>query len=285
MLILPDEAVARSPLHAIGVTYIQQLVLPSMISDGKPFDSRAMVVVDPERCRQCWNHVLVSLRGVRGRTTAVQCQLTGLRERQKQRRVDPHGRARTKRQVQSISLRRGAVASFKVAGDATRQSYGLSTQPGQLSRDGTAATLVHNPPQKLLRSRETYPNTYFAHQNKALSPSCRSRLSPLSSAFSVCLLANQCSPFHVLPTDYRQSPSPSRSPEPCESKTPTRPPLPSRYHHNQSASQDGVANATKVKTTAPKQYCVRPNSGRVEPGQDVEVTGMEQCAKNSQRKR
>jgi len=27
----------------------------------------------------------------------------------------------------------------------------------------------------------------------------------------------------------------------------------------------------KVKTTAPKQYCVRPNSGRVEPGERVEV--------------
>ncbi|KAL5612230.1 hypothetical protein BROUX41_000230 [Berkeleyomyces rouxiae] len=30
--------------------------------------------------------------------------------------------------------------------------------------------------------------------------------------------------------------------------------------------------AFKVKTTAPKQYCVRPNSGRIEPGQDVDVT-------------
>jgi hypothetical protein len=30
--------------------------------------------------------------------------------------------------------------------------------------------------------------------------------------------------------------------------------------------------AFKVKTTAPKQYCVRPNSGRIEPGHDVEVT-------------
>ncbi|KAF2840743.1 VAMP-associated protein [Patellaria atrata CBS 101060] len=29
--------------------------------------------------------------------------------------------------------------------------------------------------------------------------------------------------------------------------------------------------AFKVKTTAPKQYCVRPNSGRIEPGRDVEV--------------
>ncbi|KAI8800129.1 PapD-like protein [Cladochytrium replicatum] len=29
--------------------------------------------------------------------------------------------------------------------------------------------------------------------------------------------------------------------------------------------------AFKVKTTAPKQYCVRPNSGRVRPGQSVEV--------------
>jgi hypothetical protein len=31
--------------------------------------------------------------------------------------------------------------------------------------------------------------------------------------------------------------------------------------------------AFKVKTTAPKQYCVRPNSGRVEPGKEVEVAG------------
>jgi hypothetical protein len=31
--------------------------------------------------------------------------------------------------------------------------------------------------------------------------------------------------------------------------------------------------AFKVKTTAPKQYCVRPNSGRIEPGKEVEVTG------------
>jgi len=29
--------------------------------------------------------------------------------------------------------------------------------------------------------------------------------------------------------------------------------------------------AFKVKTTAPKQYCVRPNSGRIEPGESVEV--------------
>lgn len=31
--------------------------------------------------------------------------------------------------------------------------------------------------------------------------------------------------------------------------------------------------AFKVKTTAPKQYCVRPNSGRVESGENVEVSG------------
>ncbi|KIL63246.1 hypothetical protein M378DRAFT_179357 [Amanita muscaria Koide BX008] len=31
--------------------------------------------------------------------------------------------------------------------------------------------------------------------------------------------------------------------------------------------------AFKVKTTAPKLYCVRPNSGRVEPGHTVEVSG------------
>jgi len=29
--------------------------------------------------------------------------------------------------------------------------------------------------------------------------------------------------------------------------------------------------AFKVKTTAPKQYCVRPNSGRIEPGRSVQV--------------
>lgn len=29
----------------------------------------------------------------------------------------------------------------------------------------------------------------------------------------------------------------------------------------------------KVKTTAPKQYCVRPNSGRVEPHERIEVQG------------
>ncbi|KAJ2238178.1 phosphatidylinositol-binding protein scs2, partial [Coemansia sp. RSA 455] len=29
--------------------------------------------------------------------------------------------------------------------------------------------------------------------------------------------------------------------------------------------------AFKVKTTAPKQYCVRPNAGRIEPGESVEV--------------
>lgn len=37
--------------------------------------------------------------------------------------------------------------------------------------------------------------------------------------------------------------------------------------------------AFKVKTTAPKQYCVRPNSGRVEPGQDVEVNVLLQAMK------
>jgi hypothetical protein len=32
--------------------------------------------------------------------------------------------------------------------------------------------------------------------------------------------------------------------------------------------------AFKVKTTAPKQYCVRPNSGRIEPNAELEVQGM-----------
>ncbi|KAJ4302399.1 phosphatidylinositol-binding protein scs2 [Collariella sp. IMI 366227] len=37
------------------------------------------------------------------------------------------------------------------------------------------------------------------------------------------------------------------------------------------------AVAFKVKTTAPKQYCVRPNSGRIEPGNDVEVSVLLQA--------
>ncbi|EAA31444.2 hypothetical protein GE21DRAFT_8371 [Neurospora crassa] len=37
--------------------------------------------------------------------------------------------------------------------------------------------------------------------------------------------------------------------------------------------------AFKVKTTAPKQYCVRPNSGRIEPGHDVEVSVLLQAMK------
>ncbi|RDA82734.1 hypothetical protein CP532_2408 [Ophiocordyceps camponoti-leonardi (nom. inval.)] len=38
-----------------------------------------------------------------------------------------------------------------------------------------------------------------------------------------------------------------------------------------------VPLAFKVKTTAPKQYCVRPNAGRIEPGQFFDVTGMLYC--------
>ena len=34
-----------------------------------------------------------------------------------------------------------------------------------------------------------------------------------------------------------------------------------------------------MKTTAPKQYCVRPNSGRIEPGQEVEIQVLLQAMK------
>jgi len=37
--------------------------------------------------------------------------------------------------------------------------------------------------------------------------------------------------------------------------------------------------AFKVKTTAPKQYCVRPNSGRIEPGKEIEVSVLLQAMK------
>ncbi|KAJ0420755.1 PapD-like protein [Aspergillus carlsbadensis] len=41
--------------------------------------------------------------------------------------------------------------------------------------------------------------------------------------------------------------------------------------HLTNNNQDAVV--FKVKTTAPKHYCVRPNSGRIEPGKHVEVQG------------
>jgi hypothetical protein len=40
-----------------------------------------------------------------------------------------------------------------------------------------------------------------------------------------------------------------------------------------------TAVAYKVKTTAPRSYCVRPNSGRIEPGQEVEVQVLLQAMK------
>lgn len=47
--------------------------------------------------------------------------------------------------------------------------------------------------------------------------------------------------------------------------------------HLKNPHSDPVA--FKVKTTAPKQYCVRPNSGRIEPGRDVEVQILLQAMK------
>lgn len=43
---------------------------------------------------------------------------------------------------------------------------------------------------------------------------------------------------------------------------------------------NSTAVAFKVKTTAPKHYCVRPNSGRIEAGQAVEVTVLLQAMKS-----
>ncbi|KAJ7288260.1 PapD-like protein [Mycena rebaudengoi] len=45
------------------------------------------------------------------------------------------------------------------------------------------------------------------------------------------------------------------------------------------ANHNAQPIAFKVKTTAPKLYCVRPNSGRVEPGQSVDVEVMLQPLK------
>lgn len=51
----------------------------------------------------------------------------------------------------------------------------------------------------------------------------------------------------------------------------------SKTLHLKNPHSDPVA--FKVKTTAPKQYCVRPNSGRIEPGKDVEVQILLQAMK------
>ncbi|KAI5776186.1 PapD-like protein [Geopyxis carbonaria] len=48
--------------------------------------------------------------------------------------------------------------------------------------------------------------------------------------------------------------------------------------HIRNSNYDPVA--FKVKTTAPKQYCVRPNSGRIESGKEVEVQVLLQAMKN-----
>lgn len=45
------------------------------------------------------------------------------------------------------------------------------------------------------------------------------------------------------------------------------------------ANNNTLPVAFKVKTTAPKLYCVRPNSGRIEPGESVEVSVMLQPMK------
>ncbi|CAZ79250.1 unnamed protein product [Tuber melanosporum] len=47
--------------------------------------------------------------------------------------------------------------------------------------------------------------------------------------------------------------------------------------HIRNSNYDPVA--FKVKTTAPKQYCVRPNSGRIEVGKQVEVQVLLQAMK------
>ncbi|KAL2852813.1 PapD-like protein [Aspergillus pseudoustus] len=48
--------------------------------------------------------------------------------------------------------------------------------------------------------------------------------------------------------------------------------------HLTNNNQDAVV--FKVKTTAPKHYCVRPNSGRIEPGKHVEVQVLLQAMKD-----
>ncbi|EED23752.1 integral ER membrane protein Scs2, putative [Talaromyces stipitatus ATCC 10500] len=47
--------------------------------------------------------------------------------------------------------------------------------------------------------------------------------------------------------------------------------------HIRNPQSDPIA--FKVKTTAPKHYCVRPNSGRIEPGKQVEVQVLLQAMK------
>ncbi|KAF9887886.1 phosphatidylinositol-binding protein scs2 [Aspergillus nanangensis] len=47
----------------------------------------------------------------------------------------------------------------------------------------------------------------------------------------------------------------------------------------QLSNENSDAVVFKVKTTAPKHYCVRPNSGRIEPGKTVEVQVLLQAMK------
>ncbi|KAJ6000753.1 hypothetical protein N7481_001162 [Penicillium waksmanii] len=89
------------------------------------------------------------------------------------------------------------------------------------------------------------------------------------------------------PNTHTPRPTPnSRLRLPCLSKL-TPPELSFKRPFNQevcqilrlrNAGQDSVV--FKVKTTAPKHYCVRPNSGRIEPGRAVEVQVLLQALKD-----
>ena len=37
----------------------------------------------------------------------------------------------------------------------------------------------------------------------------------------------------------------------------------------------------KIKTTAPKKYCVKPNSGVIDPEEKVKISGMDLLGKNN----
>ncbi|KAK2739103.1 phosphatidylinositol-binding protein scs2 [Myotisia sp. PD_48] len=52
----------------------------------------------------------------------------------------------------------------------------------------------------------------------------------------------------------------------------------SQVLHLRNFNNDPIA--FKVKTTAPKHYCVRPNSGRIEPGKHMEVQVLLQAMKS-----
>ena len=119
------------------------------------------------------------------------------------------------------------------------------------------------------------PSSQLGFQRASPPPCSRSPRAPLSpSSTSSPLISLTLSTPRPYPAALRP-PASSHRPATLDAAPPTPTgPLTQLVKRSLAVSNhNSQAVAYKVKTTAPKQYCVRPNSGRIEPGETVEVQG------------